>query len=83
MLGAAAAATLVLAGTDVGIVAALRAHGALPLTGADLRGLGGRLDRSAAWSTGPLHRPISPLVLLLWLALLTVPVGLAADARGC
>ncbi len=76
VLGAAAAATVVLAGTDVGIVAVLRAHSALPLTGVvfvawGLGSIAGGLVYGAA------HRPVSPITLLLWLAVLTIPVGLA------
>jgi MFS family permease len=76
VLAASAAATLVLSGTDVGVVAVLRSHDAVTLTGVVF----------AAWSLGSmtgaavygsLRRPISPLVLLAGLALLTIPVGLA------
>jgi predicted MFS family arabinose efflux permease len=78
VLGATAAATVVLAGTDVGVVAVLRQHGAVTLTGVIFAfwGLGSMLG---AMVYGSLHRPISPLVLLGGLALLTIPVGLAAD----
>ena len=44
VLGASAAATLVLSGTDVGVVAVLRDHGAVTLTGRRLRGLERRVD---------------------------------------
>jgi MFS family permease len=76
VLGASAAATLVLSGTDVGVVAVLRDHGAVALTGVVF----------AAWSVGSilgavvygaLRRPISPLLLLGGLAVLTIPIGLA------
>ncbi len=76
VLGAAAAATVVLAGTDVGVVAHLREDGAIHLTGLIF----------AAWAVGSisgalvygaLERPVSPMVLLLGLAVLTIPVGLA------
>jgi predicted MFS family arabinose efflux permease len=75
-LGASAAATLVLAGTDVSVVAVLREHGAVTLTGLIFVfwGLGSMLGASVY---GALKRPISPLVLLAGLAVLTVPVGLA------
>jgi predicted MFS family arabinose efflux permease len=78
VLGATAAATVVLAGTDVGVVAVLRQHGAVALTGVIFAfwGLGSMLG---AMVYGAVHRPISPLVLLGGLALLTIPVGLAAD----
>jgi MFS family permease len=76
VLAASAAATLVLSGTDVGVVALLRSHEAVPFTGVVF----------AAWSLGSmtgaavygaLRRPVSPLVLLGGLAVLTIPVGLA------
>jgi MFS family permease len=76
VLAASAAATLVLSGTDVGVVAVLRGHDAVTFTGVVF----------AAWSLGSmtgaavygaLRRPISPLVLLGGLAVLTIPVGLA------
>jgi MFS family permease len=78
VLGATVAAALVLAGTDVGVVALLRQHGAVTLTGVIFAfwGLGSMLG---AVVYGSMHRPISPLVLLGGLALLTIPVGLAAD----
>ena len=76
VLAASAAATVVLSGTDVGVVAVLRSHDAVTFTGVVF----------AAWSLGSmtgaavygaLRRPISPLVLLGGLAVLTIPVGLA------
>ena len=76
VLAASAAATLVLSGTDVGVVAVLRSHDAVTFTGIVF----------AAWSLGSmtgaavygaLRRPVSPLVLLGGLAVLTIPVGLA------
>jgi len=76
VLGAAAAGTVVLAGTDVGVVAHLRGQDAVQLTGVVF----------AAWAAGSIagalvygamSRPVPPLVLLLGLAVLTIPVGLA------
>ncbi len=76
VLGASAAATLVLSGTDVGVVAVLRSHDAVTFTGVVF----------AAWSVGSilgavvygsLKRPVSPLLLLGGLAVLTIPIGLA------
>ncbi len=76
VLGASAAATLVLSGTDVGVVAVLRGHDAVTFTGVVF----------AAWSVGSilgavvygsLKRPVSPLLLLGGLAVLTIPIGLA------
>src|SRR4051812_44991810 len=77
-LGAAAAATIVLAGTDVAVVAVLREHGAVTLTGLIFVfwGLGSMLGATVY---GTLKRPISPLVLLAGLAVLTIPVGLAGS----
>jgi predicted MFS family arabinose efflux permease len=77
-LGAAVGATIVLAGTDVGVVAVLREHGAVTLTGVIFVfwGLGSMLGATVY---GALKRPISPLVLLAGLAVLTVPVGLAGS----
>jgi MFS family permease len=77
-LGAAAAATIVLAGTDVGVVAVLREHGAVGMTGVIFAfwGIGSMLG---AMVYGALRRPVSPLVLLAGLAALTVPVGLAGS----
>jgi MFS family permease len=76
-LGAAAAATVVLTGTDVGVVAVLREHGAVSLTGLIFVfwGAGSMLGATVY---GALHRAVSPLLLLAGLAALTVPVGLAA-----
>lgn len=76
VLGAAAAATLVLAGTDVAIVAELRTHDALDLTGLVMVAwCGASLLGGLVYGAVP--RSVPPLVLLLVLAGLTVPVGLA------
>lgn len=76
VLAAALAAGLVLAGTDVGLIASLREAGALSLTGlVFLAWSGGSVIGGAVY--GGMHRSVSPTVLLLGLALLTVPVGLA------
>jgi MFS family permease len=78
VLGAAVAATLVLAGTDVGIVAELRGHDALDLTGAVMVAwCGASLLGGLVY--GALPRDVPPLVLLLGLAALTVPIGLASS----
>ncbi len=78
ILGASAAATIVLAGTDVGVVALLREHGSVTMTGVVF----------AAWSIGSmlgavvygaLKRPVPPVLLLGALALLTIPIGLAPN----
>lgn len=76
VLGAAAAATLVLAGTDVAIVAQLHAHDALNLTGLVMVAwCGSSLLGGLVYGAAP--RGVSPLALLLVLAALTVPIGLA------
>ena len=76
VLAATAGATVVLAGTDVSIVAALREAGNLGSTGVVM----------AAWAFasllgglvyGALRRGVLPPALLLSLGLLTAPVGLA------
>jgi predicted MFS family arabinose efflux permease len=78
VLGVAVGATVVLAGTEVSLVAHLREHGAMQLTGAVL----------AVWSAGSMigglvyggfNRELSPFWLLMALGLLTVPVGLATS----
>ncbi|KXK62749.1 MFS transporter [Micromonospora rosaria] len=75
VLAGGAAATVVLAGTDVAVVAVLRENGAVGWTGVVL----------AAWAVsslvggfayGAVSRPVSPLVLLAALSLCTIPVGL-------
>jgi predicted MFS family arabinose efflux permease len=80
VLAAGAAATVVLAGTDVAIVAFAREHRQLGLTSAVF----------VAWSVGSiagalvygaLPRKVPPLWLLAALGALTVPVGLAGDTR--
>lgn len=76
VLAAALAAGVVLAGTDVALVAQLREAGALSLTGlVFLAWSGGSVIGGAVY--GGMHRSVPPAVLLLGLALLTVPVGLA------
>jgi MFS family permease len=78
VLGATAAATLVLAGTDVAIVAELRTHDALDLTGLIMVAwCGSSLLGGLVYGAAP--RGIPPLALLLALAALTVPIGLASS----
>lgn len=76
VLAATGAATVVLSGTDVGIVAHLRSHGAIGLSGLVFVawGLGSMVG---GLIYGGMHRVVSPVALLLALAVLTVPVGLA------
>ncbi|HEY6795388.1 MAG TPA: MFS transporter [Kineosporiaceae bacterium] len=76
VLAVAAGATVVLAGTDVALVAHLREHGAIGLTGLVFVAWGAS-SMAGGLVYGSLHRQVSPFVLLLALALLTVPVGAA------
>ena len=75
LLAATVACTLVLAGTDVAIIAALQSSKQVSWTGVVL----------AAWCAfslvggfvyGALHRGIPPLVLVVLLGLCTIPVGM-------
>ncbi|MEV4659333.1 MFS transporter [Micromonospora sp. NPDC049301] len=75
VLAVSAAATLVLGGTDVAVVAVLRESGEVGWTGAVL----------ASWAVaslvggfayGAVHRSLSPLALTAALGLCTIPVGL-------
>ena len=76
VLAVAAGATIVLAGTDVSVVAHLREHGAVELTGLVFVAWGaGSMIGGLVY--GGVHRRVSPFLMLLVLALLTVPVGLA------
>ena len=74
----AAGAGMVLSGTDVGIVAALE-------TGGHQREIGIVFLFWCAASVvgglvyGAMHRPVSPIVLLLGMAALTIPMGFAHD----
>jgi MFS family permease len=76
ILAVAAGATVVLAGTDVAVVALLREHDAVRLTGLVFAGWGiGSMAGGLIY--GGLRREVSPFGMLFALALLTVPVGLA------
>jgi predicted MFS family arabinose efflux permease len=74
----AAGAGMVLSGTDVGIVAALETNGREAEIGivfvfwCAASVLGGLVY-------GALHRPVSPILLLLGMAALTIPMGFATD----
>jgi MFS family permease len=78
VMAVAAGAGMVLSGTDVGIVAVLRSHGDAAQLGvvfffwcfASL--VGGVVY-------GAMHRPVSPLALLLAMSVLTIPMGFAHD----
>ncbi len=75
---AAVGATIVLTGSDVGIVAAMRDFGQVPRMGAVLlfwslgSVIGGLLY-------GAISRPISPFLLLFGLAVTTIPMGFAPN----
>ena len=80
VLGVAAAACLVLAGTDVSIVATLRAHGQTQWAGLTV----------IAWCAasmvggfvhGAVPRPLTMLTLMALLGACTIPVGVAHDWR--
>jgi predicted MFS family arabinose efflux permease len=76
VLAASAAATLVLGGTDVSVVALLRDAGQLEWTGPVLT-MWGVYSLIGGFAYGLVTRPISPLLLLAGLGLCTIPVGLA------
>ncbi|WP_026554094.1 MFS transporter [Arthrobacter sp. 35W] len=79
VLGASVGAGLVLSGTNVGMVALLNLHERIDDIGlvfvfwCGASVLGGIIY-------GALHRPVSPLILLAAMALLTIPMGFATDA---
>lgn len=78
VMAVAAGAGLVLAGTDVGIVAVLREHG----VGTELGVVfffwcAASLVGGIVY--GAMHRPVSPLVLLAAMSVLTIPMGFAHD----
>jgi MFS family permease len=79
VLAMSAAATVVLTGTDVGVVAALRHLGHQPWIGWEL-GLWGLGSAVGGLVYGALHRSIPVAVLLGLLAATTVPVALAPNA---
>ncbi|GIH15661.1 MFS transporter [Rugosimonospora africana] len=74
LLGASAA-TLVLSGADVSVVAVLRAHGEVGWSAAVL-GLWSVYSLAGGFAYGGLSRPLPPLALTVVLGLLTAPVGL-------
>lgn len=76
VLGAAAGVTVVLYGTDIGVVAVLREADAIGMSGLVFFfwGLGSIVGGLVY---GALPRAVHPLWLLLALAVLTVPIGLA------
>lgn len=78
VLAVAGATALVLAGTEVSVIAALRQSGQPEWTGLVLVVWGGA-SVVGGFVHGAVCRPLSPLVLLGLLSLLTIPVGLAGD----
>ncbi len=77
VLAGAIGVTLVLAGTDVALIAALRATDELRWTGV-VAGAWAGASIIGGLVYGALPRTIGPFTQLLWLALFTIPVGLAS-----
>ncbi|MBM0276768.1 MFS transporter [Micromonospora tarensis] len=75
VLALSAAATLVLGGTDVAVVAVLRASGEVGWTGAVLA-IWAVASLVGGFAYGAAHRSFSPLALTATLAVCTIPVGL-------
>ncbi|MEH1165437.1 MFS transporter [Micromonospora sp. CPCC 205539] len=75
VLAVSAAATLVLGGTDVAVVAVLRASGEIGWTGAVLA-IWAVASLAGGFAYGAVHRSLSPLALTAALGLCTIPVGL-------
>lgn len=75
VLAGGAASTLVLAGTDVAVVAALREAGQLDWTGVVLA-LWGSYSLVGGFTYGALSRPLPSLSLAVLLGVVTIPVGL-------
>lgn len=78
VLAIGAAATLVLGGTDVSVVAMLRSAGDVEWTGAVLA-MWAVYSLVGGFAYGAVSRPFSPLVLMTLLSLCTIPVGLGGD----
>ncbi|MFI7606765.1 MFS transporter [Micromonospora sp. NPDC049366] len=75
VLAVSLAATLVLGGTDVAVVAVLRESGEAGWTGAVLA-MWAVASLAGGFAYGAAHRPVSPLALMAALSLCTIPVGL-------
>jgi MFS family permease len=75
VLSVTMAVTIVLAGTDVAVVAVLRAGGELSWTGAVLA-LWAVYSLIGGFVYGTVRRGVTPVLLLAPLAVLTIPVGL-------
>ena len=78
VLAITSAATLVLSGTDVAVVAVLRATGEVEWTGAVL-GTWAAFSLLGGFAYGTVKRGLTPLTLFAPMALLTVPVGLGGE----
>ncbi|WP_089009042.1 MFS transporter [Micromonospora viridifaciens] len=78
VLAVSLAATLVLGGTDVAVVAVLRAGGELGWTGAVLT-MWAAASLVGGFAYGAVTRSFSPLVLMAALSLTTIPVGLGGS----
>ncbi|WP_306206249.1 MFS transporter [Actinoplanes sp. RD1] len=76
VLAISSAATLVLSGTDVAVVAVLRESGEVAWTGAVLS-LWAVYSLAGGFAYGTVRNGLPPLALLFPMALLTIPVGLA------
>jgi predicted MFS family arabinose efflux permease len=76
VLAISSAATLVLSGTDVAVVAVLQNAGEVEWTGAVL-GLWAAYSLVGGFAYGTVKHGLPPLVLFAPMALLTIPVGLA------
>ncbi|GAA3338348.1 MFS transporter [Amorphoplanes nipponensis] len=76
ILAITSAATLVLSGTDVAVVAVLQNAGEVEWTGAVL-GLWAAYSLVGGFAYGTVRRGLPPLALFAPMALLTIPVGLA------
>jgi predicted MFS family arabinose efflux permease len=75
VLAVSMAATLVLSGTDVAVVAVLRSTGELQWTGAVLA-LWAVYSLLGGFAYGTVRRGVAPVLLLAPMAALTIPVGL-------
>ncbi|MEH1013493.1 MFS transporter [Micromonospora sp. CPCC 206060] len=75
VLAVSAACTLVLGGTDVSVVAALRDGGEVGWTGLVLT-IWAVASLVGGFAYGALTRPVPPLMLLAGLSLTTIPIGL-------
>lgn len=73
------ASTVVLGGTDVAVVAAMRETGQVEWTGAVVA-LWCAYSLLGGFAYGAVRRPIPPLMLLTLLAVLTIPVGLGGSS---